>query len=136
MHIDEVSKIKQDIAEVTRLLRPMRRQVLNHICDDLRTSAMVVMYLEDVKDHLEQSLDDLQAFYDTTCRGLDVDYDSNSDRRMNQTLYLLTLITSILIPGQFLTGLFGMNFVGSRTGDAADPLSRNVKMALALRERA
>lgn len=29
---------------------------------------------------------------------------------MNKTLYILTLVTSVFVPAQFLTGLYGMNF--------------------------
>jgi magnesium transporter len=37
-------------------------------------------------------------------------YRSVQEDRMNQILYLLTLVTSIFVPAQFLTGLYGMNF--------------------------
>ena len=30
--------------------------------------------------------------------------------RMNQVIYILTMITTVVLPAQFFTGLFGMNF--------------------------
>eukprot|EP00049_Salpingoeca_infusionum_P009413 m.156770 g.156770 ORF g.156770 m.156770 type:complete len:661 (+) comp14331_c2_seq6:365-2347(+) len=37
-------------------------------------------------------------------------YQSGQDEEMNRILYLLTLVTTIFIPCQLLTGVFGMNF--------------------------
>eukprot|EP00937_MAST-01D_sp_MAST-1D-sp2_P001533 g1533.t1 len=37
-------------------------------------------------------------------------YRTIQDDRMNRTLYILTLVTAIFVPAQFLTGLYGMNF--------------------------
>lgn len=33
------------------------------------------------------------------------------NEQMNRVLYVLTLVTTVVIPGQFLTSLYGMNFV-------------------------
>ena len=37
-------------------------------------------------------------------------YRTVQDDRMNRTLYVLTLVTTVFVPAQFLTGLYGMNF--------------------------
>lgn len=41
-------------------------------------------------------------------------YRSIQDEQQNRVLLLLTLITSIFVPAQFLTGLWGMNFTNVR----------------------
>jgi len=46
---------------------------------------------------------------------------ADSARRQQDVLYILTLVTVCIMPLQFLTGLFGMNFVNS-DGSAGDPL--------------
>jgi Mg2+ and Co2+ transporter CorA len=48
------------------------------------------------------------------------EYRDYRDSQMNDTLFLLTLITICIIPAQFLTGLFGMNFTKD---DGAPPRS-------------
>ena len=39
------------------------------------------------------------------------DWRAFQDERMNTILYVLTIVTTAIVPGQFLTGLYGMNFV-------------------------
>jgi hypothetical protein len=43
----------------------------------------------------------------TTARSLSEYYRAVQDDRTNRTLYILTLVTSIFVPAQFLTGLYG-----------------------------
>lgn len=44
----------------------------------------------------------------TTCS---CHFQSVQDEQSRKVLYLLTLVTSVFVPLQFLTGLWGMNFV-------------------------
>jgi len=37
-------------------------------------------------------------------------YDMLQDRKMNSTLYLLTIITILFVPASFLAGVYGTNF--------------------------
>ena len=43
------------------------------------------------------------------------------DKRMNDILYFLTLVTTSIIPMQTLTGLYGMNFVDANQAVTSDP---------------
>ena len=37
-------------------------------------------------------------------------YSAKLDEQNNRVLYILTLVTTLITPAQFLTGLWGMNF--------------------------
>ena len=43
---------------------------------------------------------------------------------MNDILYVLTLVTTLIVPGQFFTGYYGMNFEDPSTGELGVPLLR------------
>ena len=42
-------------------------------------------------------------------RSLNDEYLNEQQYRMNQVIYLLTMVTVMCLPAQFLTGVFGMN---------------------------
>lgn len=78
------------------------------------------MYLEDVLDHLEQVQEDVKALVEL-CSCLAQDYNVFADQKMNSTLYVLTIVTTIFIPAQFVAGMYGMNFVDKETQRPAIP---------------
>ena len=44
------------------------------------------------------------------CEAIEGFFDSFQEKLMNKTLYVLTIATIVILPAQFLTGLYGMNF--------------------------
>ena len=47
------------------------------------------------------------------------------DRRMNDVLYILTIVTTCVIPTQLFTGVFGMNFASNKNEyGLQDPILR------------
>ena len=67
-------------------------------------------YLEDVDDHLDIVIEDLKACADL-CKSYYDEFGTYQDKRMNDILFCLTIVTTLFVPAQFFTGLFGMNFV-------------------------
>jgi len=67
-------------------------------------------YLRDVDNHIETCMEDVKSAQ-LDCDGLLDQMEGYQDKRMNDTLYFLTLVTTCIIPMQTLTGLYGMNFV-------------------------
>ena len=39
------------------------------------------------------------------------DYNNLVDRRTNDILYVLTMVTTVIVPMQTLSGIYGMNFI-------------------------
>jgi Mg2+ and Co2+ transporter CorA len=63
----------------------------------------------DIKDHIE--LMNAQVTYlHSWCITLNDQFQNYQSHRMNEVMYLLTLITTFFVPAQFLTGVYGMNF--------------------------
>lgn len=106
--VKEMIVMKRNLEWLVRELGPFAR-VLRHLIDDNNIGIEVTHYLEDVEDHLGRTLEELTSFANE-CVSLKDEYNAYLDRRMNDILYVLTVVTTLVVPGQFLTGYFGMNF--------------------------
>ena len=108
-HIKLVLAMKRDILGLLRQVRPLGT-VIRHVMEDKRIIGEQALFLLDAKDHMDQAIEQLESF-SVTCEMINDEYRDHRDSQMNDTLFLLTLITICIVPAQFLTGLFGMNFV-------------------------
>ncbi|WP_300724983.1 magnesium/cobalt transporter CorA [uncultured Bacteroides sp.] len=66
-------------------------------------------FFNDVNDHLQFALQTLESCRDMLTALVDL-YLSNNDRRMNNIMKQLTMVSTIFIPLTFLAGIWGMNF--------------------------
>ena len=103
-----VEAIKENLRKTLRQIKPFLR-VLNHVIQDDNIVPGATLYLRDVRDNLECAQDDLRELVNS-CDQLDVEYEKYHARQQDKTLYLMTVVTSIFLPAQFLTGVWGMNF--------------------------
>ena len=68
-----------------------------------------IVYLRDLYDHTIQVMDTVETFRDMLSGMLDL-YLSNVSLKLNETMKVLTMISTIFIPLSFLASLYGMNF--------------------------
>ncbi len=68
-----------------------------------------IPYLRDLYDHTIQVMDTVETFRDMLSGMLDL-YLSNVSLKLNETMKVLTMISTIFIPLSFLASLYGMNF--------------------------
>jgi len=108
--LDELDEVQLELRDLARSIRPMR-QVLRHFISDARfTTGVPRLYLEDVEDGIDQMLEDILQLQEMG-KTLEEAHEAHRDKRMNATLYVLSVISAIFLPAQFVTGLYGMNFV-------------------------
>ncbi|KAH7474373.1 hypothetical protein KRP22_003941 [Phytophthora ramorum] len=100
--------LKNELFRLPRLLKPAR-EVLKNIIDSKDFDATVTDYVRDVHDHVVQVLDDIEQQLQM-CRQLTEEYRDAKANQMNYVIYTLTVVTTVFLPGQFLTGVYGMNF--------------------------
>jgi len=105
----ELDELQIELVDLARLIRPMK-QVMHHLIEEKDITAEEKMYLEDVVDAIDQFLGDLDQLK-VMGRTMEEAYEAFSDRRMNATLFNLSVFGAIFLPAQFITGLYGMNFV-------------------------
>lgn len=90
-----------------RWVVPALRVIANLINDD-SIDKDCRLYLQDVKDHLEQTADDISSLLEGL-RALKDEHETQLAQRMNQAIFLLTTGAACALPLQVLSGIFGMN---------------------------
>ncbi|MBK8590782.1 MAG: hypothetical protein IPN77_16925 [Sandaracinaceae bacterium] len=66
-------------------------------------------FFRDIYDHFVSIADQSEAFRDAVSDALDA-YLSMQSHRLNDVMKALTMISTIMLPLMFITGLYGMNF--------------------------
>mmetsp|Transcript_1669 Transcript_1669/g.2666 ORF Transcript_1669/g.2666 Transcript_1669/m.2666 type:complete len:579 (+) Transcript_1669:86-1822(+) len=106
--LDRVREIREELEKVSRRLKPFA-SVLTHVIEDDAIVPGATIYIQDVRDNLEMAEDDLRHLI-SECHKIDSNADKHHSRQMDRTLYTLTIVSTIFLPAQFLTGVYGMNF--------------------------
>ena len=78
--------------------------------DRLLKRSEIKQYFEDIDDKLQLYVENLQQMADL-CDSYNGEFTAYGDKRMNDILFVLTIVTTLFVPAQFFTGLWGMNFV-------------------------
>ncbi len=106
--LEHIHSLKQEMYSMHRKFKPFLR-LLVHVIEDDSFSPGASIYLRDVLDNLEIHDDDLKNLIEQ-CDSVDEEADKLQAKQMDSTLYTLTVATVTILPAQFLTGLWGMNF--------------------------
>lgn len=106
---------RRDVQKIRHVLRPMREAVAELLHGDAdEISQDTRLYLRDCYDHVLQLQEGADASRDAA-GGLLETYVSSVSLRTNEVMKVLTVIATIFIPLTFITGVYGMNFDGSRS---------------------
>lgn len=108
--LGQVHRIKRDLLELRRTAWP-EREVISSL---QREEAHLIrpetrVFLRDCYDHAVQVIDMIETYRDLASGMLDV-YLSSTSNRLNEVMKVLTIISTIFIPLNFIAGVYGMNF--------------------------
>ncbi|MBU1042137.1 MAG: magnesium/cobalt transporter CorA [Proteobacteria bacterium] len=108
--LETIHGLRREALFLRRFIWPLREVVsrLEKNGNQLIKDATDV-YLRDVYDHIIQVMDTVDTFRDMLSGMLDL-YLSNVSLKLNETMKVLTMISTIFIPLSFLASLYGMNF--------------------------
>jgi magnesium transporter len=108
--IDELHNVRHELRMLRRSVWPQReavgallRQPTSFISEGTR------VYLRDCYDHVVQLIDLLETYRELSADLRDL-YMSSVSNRINETMRVLTIISTIFIPLTFIAGIYGMNF--------------------------
>ncbi|HEX9942715.1 MAG TPA: magnesium/cobalt transporter CorA [Thermoanaerobaculia bacterium] len=108
--IQEVHRIKRELLLIRRIAWP-EREVINAMqreeSDVIHPETQV--FLRDCYDHTIQVIDMIETYRDLASSLLEV-YLSSASNRLNEVMKVLTIISTIFIPLNFIAGIYGMNF--------------------------
>ena len=105
-----IQSLKKELIYLRKAVYPLR-EALSKIAKG-ETSFVEeenLRYFSDVYDHSVHLLDSLDTYKDLTSSLLDI-HINMMNRKMNEVMKLLTVITTIFIPLTFIAGIYGMNF--------------------------
>ena len=107
-NLERIHSLKNEMYSMSRKFKPFLR-LLGHIIEDKNFSPGASIYLRDVLDNLEIHDDDIKVLI-ALCDAVDAEDEKRQAQQMDSTLYTLTVFTVTILPAQFLTGVWGMNF--------------------------
>ncbi len=110
-------RTKRDIVSFRRATWPLREALHDvvrspgpHFADGVHP------YLRDTNDHVVQVVDLLESYRELASSLVDV-HVSMLGQRTNETMRVLTVVSTIFIPLTFLAGVYGMNFDRAQPGN-------------------
>ena len=108
--LHEIHALKRELLLLRRALWPMRDMIHQlqgerHEC----LSETTRTYMTDLYDHVVQAMDILETYREVVA-GLAETHLSAVNNRLNEVMKVLTVISVVFIPLNFMAGVFGMNF--------------------------
>ena len=113
--LHEVHQIKRDLLVLRRAAWPERDLIAAFQREEshlIRPETRV--FLRDCYDHTVQVIDMIETYRDLAS-GLQEVYLSSVSNRLNEVMKVLTIISTIFIPLNFIAGVYGMNFQHDRS---------------------
>lgn len=108
--LTELYNLKRELAHMRRVVNPTRDIIgalLREESELVKTTTQP--YLRDLADHVNQTIETLDAYREGVSGLMDVYY-SIVNNRMNSVMKTLTIVSAIFIPLTFIVGVYGMNF--------------------------
>jgi magnesium transporter len=110
-----IQAAKHDLFTIRRALWPMRDAVSGLFRDsNPYVTPETKIYVRDVHDHTAQLIDIVDSYHEVTSGLMDIHLASMSNR-MNEIMKVLTTMSMVFIPLNFIAGVYGMNFDPARS---------------------
>ncbi len=128
--LNKIFGAKRALLRVRRIITP-QREVLNRLARDDYPfiDPKDRVYFRDVYDHLVRLTDLTESLRDLVGGTMDT-YLSVIANRTNDVMKLLTVVSVLFMPISFLSGFFGMNFLGLPFGSNALLITAIVSMVV------
>jgi magnesium transporter len=121
--VRQISLLRRDIISNRRVIWSMRT-VINSLeaRTERYTSEDLVVFWGDVTDHVDKIWDTLDECKEIV-EGLHATQDSLSSNHTNETMRILTVITTIMMPLTLVASIYGMNIALPKVGEESSFVS-------------
>jgi len=108
--LQKLYKLKGDMILIRRAVWPLREAIssLDKLDSDI-IAKNTHPFLRDLYDHIIQIIDTTENYREMVAGMMDI-YLSSVSNRLNEIMKILTIISTIFIPLNFIAGVYGMNF--------------------------
>ncbi|KAL7689964.1 putative Mg2+ transporter protein, CorA-like/Zinc transport protein ZntB [Plasmopara halstedii] len=106
---DRLAKCSKEIKGLQLLCKPLR-EMITQLINSRDFEGETLRYFRDIQDHVTVIDETCDRLLDR-CRFLLDDFHNARHMQQSEVSYTLTLVATVFLPAQFLTGLYGMNFV-------------------------
>ncbi len=108
--LQSIQQIRRELITIKRNISPLRELLasIKRLDTDL-IKEETLRYYDDIYDHVLRITDALESYREIIASMQDV-YLSSLSNKMNETMKVLTIFSTIFIPMTFLAGVYGMNF--------------------------
>lgn len=107
--VTETHILKRELRQMRQAMWPLREAINILHNEHPLISEETQLYLRDCQDHIINVLDLLEVDRERASGLVDI-YLSSVNNQMNETIKILTIISTIFIPLSFIAGVYGMNF--------------------------
>ncbi|HET9233609.1 MAG TPA: CorA family divalent cation transporter, partial [Candidatus Eisenbacteria bacterium] len=106
----ELYDLNRELLALRGWIRPMR-ELLGALMrtEETLVSEKTQIYLRDCYDHALELIELIEINREIGTSLIDL-YRANLNMRLNETMKILTIITTIFMPLTFIAGIYGMNF--------------------------
>ncbi|MCA8979631.1 MAG: magnesium/cobalt transporter CorA [Planctomycetes bacterium] len=118
--LERIYRMKRELLTFRRAIWPLR-ETLSQLMRDESFPDEVNPYLRDATDHVAQVTDIVETYREIAGSFVDV-YLSSVGQKTNETMRVLTVISTIFIPLTFVAGVYGMNFDTQQPGNMPELL--------------
>ena len=107
----EVRRVQKTIMQLSQLYRIVRpvATLADTFTSRQQWSGDAMLYVSDIRSNVARFLEDVSASKENA-KSISEQFHQYCESKTSSVLYALTLVTTVFVPGQFLTSLYGMNF--------------------------
>jgi Mg2+ and Co2+ transporter CorA len=111
LHSKDVRRVQKAVMQMSQLYRIVRpvATLADTFTSRQQWSGDAMLYVSDIRSNVSRFLEDVAASKENA-KSISDQYHQYAEAKTSSVLYALTLVTTVFVPGQFLTGLYGMNF--------------------------